>query len=56
MSSDVDYGALMDAILDLREAVNALVVGLMNDGFSEEYARDIVAGFYRMSGRDEYDA
>lgn len=52
-TSEIDYGALMDGVLEMREAVNALVVGLMRDGFSEEQARDIVVGLFRMSGRRE---
>lgn len=57
MPSEMDYSALMDGVLEMREAVNALVVGLVGDGFSEEQAREIVAGFFRMSGRkDEDDA
>lgn len=47
--------SLMEGIAQMRESMKAVIAGLMADGFSEEQARDIVAGFWRMAGKDKTD-
>jgi hypothetical protein len=49
--SNVDFEALAAGVAEMREAVRAMVAGLMTDGFSEEQARDIVAGIWRSTGK-----
>lgn len=53
MSGEIDYYQLMEGIIEIRESVQALTLGLMKDGFSEDQARDIVAGFFRATGRGD---
>ena len=57
MSEDIDYLALMRWIQEVRDSLEALVAALVNDGFSEEQARDLVVSMYRMgaSNREERD-
>lgn len=43
---------LMEAVDEFRQSVNAQVQGLVSDGFSDEQAREIVTGFWRMGERD----
>lgn len=48
--SILDYEDLARATDALREMVNAMVAGLVSDGFTNEQARDIVAGSFRAVG------
>lgn len=45
--------ALMEGVEEFKQTVDALVKGLISDGFSDEQARDIVAGFWRGLHRSE---
>jgi hypothetical protein len=51
----IDYEALAKGVEQMREAVKAMVAGLIADGFSDEQARDIVAGLWRSTGRPADD-
>lgn len=42
----------MEAVEEMREGINALVAALVDDGFSHDQARDIVAGMWRTAERD----
>lgn len=48
-----DFTEFATAIDDVREAMRAMVAGLMSDGFTEEQAREMVAGMWRMAGRKD---
>jgi hypothetical protein len=50
--SNVDFEALAAGVEQMREAVRAMVAGLVADGFTDEQARDIVAGIWRSTGRN----
>lgn len=41
----------MQAVEDTRQALSALVAGLVADGFSDEQARDIIVGMWRHAGK-----
>jgi len=43
----IDFEAVADGVQQMRETVNAMVVALVADGFTDEQARDIVAGLWR---------
>lgn len=45
--------ALMESVEEFKQAVDALVKGLVADGFSDEQARDIVSGFWRTVGKED---
>lgn len=45
----------MEAVTETREGINALVQALVADGFSDEQARDIVAGMWRTVGKKSTD-
>jgi hypothetical protein len=56
MSSDktgIDFTLLAEGVDELREVLRALVMGFMADGFTEEQARVIVAGFFVLAGKRE---
>lgn len=55
INSSIDYEALATGIGEMREAVGAMVAGLMADGFTDEQARDITAGLWRSIGRKDKD-
>lgn len=42
----IDYTELAKTVDAFREAVNALVAGLVSDGFTDREARGLVAGFW----------
>lgn len=44
--STMDYSQLAEAVDEMREAVRAVVAGLMADGFDETQARTITTGMF----------
>lgn len=48
-----DLLSLIEMVEGFKQSIAALVAGLVSDGFSDEQARDIVAGFWRITGRPE---
>lgn len=48
-----DLLSLIEMVEGFKQSIAALVTGLVSDGFSDEQARDIVAGFWRITGRPE---
>lgn len=53
----VDYALLAEGMDDLRNLVRVMVAGFVNEGFTEEQARVMVAGFFaamvKASAEDE---
>lgn len=52
MSDGYDFNQLAAGVDELREALQAMVAGLVADGFTDEQARDIISGLWRTMGRD----
>jgi uncharacterized membrane protein YebE (DUF533 family) len=50
MGQEANYQALAEGIDEMREMVRAMIAGLVADGFSDEQARAIVAGFFAVMG------
>ena len=46
VTKGTDYNELAGAVEDFREIINALVAGLISDGFTDREARALVAGFW----------
>lgn len=49
----IDAEALASAVDVVRETMRAFVAGLVEDGFTDEQARDIVAGSLRHRNDDD---
>jgi len=47
----VDYTKLAEGLDELREVVRSMVAGMMAEGFTEEQARGIVAGFFVLAAK-----
>ena len=47
----IDYEALAATVEGVREMVNATVRGLIEDGFTDEQAREITTAFFRTVGK-----
>jgi hypothetical protein len=47
-----DYNELANAVEEFREVINALVAGLITDGFTDREARALVAGFWASRIKD----
>lgn len=45
-TTSVDYSQLAQSVEEFREIINALVAGLVTDGFTDREARALVAGFW----------
>jgi hypothetical protein len=48
-----DFALLADTSDQLREAVQALVAGLIRDGFTDREARAIVAGLFSLHTQND---
>ena len=48
----MDYTELASGIDNLRETLRAMVSGVMQEGFNEEQAREIVAGVFASNRRE----
>lgn len=46
MTQRINYSDLAQSVDAMREMVRALVAGLVDDGFTDEQARTIVAGIF----------
>lgn len=56
MAEKMGYAAMAIAVDHTRETTRALVASLVHDGFTDEQARDIVAGMFRsVKVREESD-
>lgn len=51
--SNVDYEKVAKGAEQMREVIHAMVAALVADGFSDEQAREIIAGLWRVAGRGE---
>lgn len=49
----VDYLKMAEGVEDLRETLRVMVAAAKAEGFTEEQARDIVAGLWRSVGTDK---
>lgn len=52
-NSGINYEEIAKQVENFRETQRALVAGLLADGFTDEQARDIVAGLWRVTGRGD---
>ncbi len=51
---ELDYEELAAAVAGMREALRAMVAGLVADGFSDEQARQLVVAMYtRETGEED---
>jgi hypothetical protein len=48
----MDYKELAVGLDNLRETLRAMVAGVMQEGFSEEQAREIVTGVFAANRKD----
>lgn len=53
MADGIDFEQLATGVEEMREATRAMVAGLVEDGFSDEQAREIVTGLWRSAGRGD---
>lgn len=51
----LNYESLAQSVEQVREVMKAMVAGLVADGFSDEQARDIIAGLWRSAGKPDDD-
>ena len=47
----IDFSDVAHGVEEMRETFRAMVAGLIADGFTDEQARDIIAGIWRQMGK-----